>query len=429
MKKFAKTSFYDNVGDLIDYYYSGDPKNYWKLIKRLINNSGTESIPTLIDPNTGHISVDDKDKSNLLNEYFCSITNIDDNNSEVPILEPKTNSSLNSLLVTSNEICDVLKNLKLGKASGEDGISHHMLKYTAYTVCKPLELLFNFSLSTCIFPNIWKTAKVMPLFKKGDRHSISNYRPISLLSTVGKVLERVIFKHLYNYFFENALFYRFQAGFMPGNSAVYQLIEIYHNICLNLEEKKHTCMIFCDISKAFDRVWHKGLLTKLKSYGISGNLLSWIENYLSNRQQKVYINSTSSDVGMIMAGVPQGSILGPLLFLIYINDIADELESTARLFADDTSLIKSSSSCREIELVLNRDLEKLNQWAKTWLVSFNPNKTEIIFISNSDNIEENLDLIFDGTFLNFSSLHRHLGVIFNSNAKWSDHIDEIYKSV
>ena len=189
--------------------------------------------------------------------------------------------------------------MKLGKASGHDGISHHMLKYTAQSIAKPLEIIFNLSLSSGIYPNMWKMATVMPLFKKGDRHSPSNYRPISLLSTVGKVFERVIFKHAHNYFIENSLFYKYQSGFMPGHSTVHQLIEMYHNICLALEEKKHACLVFCDISKAFDRVWHKGLLIKLKSYGILGELLIWISNFLSNRKQKVFISNSFSDPGAI----------------------------------------------------------------------------------------------------------------------------------
>ncbi|PJE77993.1 hypothetical protein CI610_03077 [invertebrate metagenome] len=429
MKKYARQSFYENVGNLIEFYHSSDPKNYWRLVKRLMGNSETSRpIPTLVDPISERLLVDDKAKCNALNDYFCSITSIDDNNNDVPLLEPKTESSFELPVISQNDISDVLMNLKLGKASGSDEISHHMLKYTAKTVCRPLELLFNLSLSTGIYPDTWKFAKVIPLFKKGDRHSPSNYRPISLLSSVGKTFERVIFKYLHNYFLENSLFYQYQSGFMPGHSTVYQLIDLYHNICLDLEEKKHSCLVFCDISKAFDRVWHKGLLVKLKSYGICGNFLSWIENYLTNRRQKVFINNCYSDFGLIHAGVPQGSILGPLFFLIFINDISEILQSTARLFADDTSLKVSSSSCLEIQTVLNRDLDALNRWASTWLVTFNPNKTEVIFISNSDNVDEDLELIFDGHFLNFSSKHRHLGVTLNSDAKWVDHINEIYKS-
>ena len=195
-----------------------------------------------------------------------------------------------------------------------------------------------------------------------------------------------------------------------------------------MKEKKHTCVVFCDISKAFDRVWHRGLVEKLKAYGISGELLTWLKHYLSGRYQKVFLNSTYSSQGLIEAGVPQGSILGPLLFLIFINDIADIFESTSRLFADDTSLLKSSSSCQEIQLTLNRDLETLNTWSKTWLVNFNPDKTDVLFISNSTDIEQDIDLEFDGKVLNFTDYHKHLGVTFNSNAKWGDHVNGIYSS-
>lgn len=178
----------------------------------------------------------------------------------------------------------------------------------------------------------------MPLFKKGDAHQPSNYRPISLLSTVGKVFERILHKHLHNYMLENKLLYKLQSGFLPNNSNVYQLLEIYHEICVNRENKNDTCFVFCDISKAFDKVWHLGLLQKLEAYGISGKLLSLITDYLSDRNQFVFLNNSQSDYLSTNCGVPQGSVLGPFLFLIYINDIADDLESIARLFADDTSI-------------------------------------------------------------------------------------------
>lgn len=430
MKKYSRSNFYENVHGMIDNYFSTDPKAYWRLIKRLLKSSGTSPIiPTLVDPVSDNIITCDVDKADLLNDYFCSITRIDDSNVQIPSIPLKTNKRLNTVRVTHSEIRDVLQILKLGKASGQDEISHHMLKNVCNTICKPLELLFNMSLSAAVYPKLWKLAKVMPLFKKGDRHSPSNYRPISLLSTVGKVFERVIFKHMYNYFIENALFYKYQSGFLSGHSTVYQLIEIYHNICLSLEEKKHTCIVFCDISKAFDRVWHTGLYIKLKSYGIDGELLAWLNDYLHGRHQNVCVNGSFSKLGSIDAGVPQGSILGPLLFLIYINDIADIFNSACRLFADDTSLQCSSSSCLEIQTNLNKDLESLSKWAETWLVSFNPNKTDVLFISNCSDLDELLELEFDGNVLDFTDNHRHLGVTFNSSAKWEDHIEAMYSSV
>ena len=267
----------------------------------------------------------------------------------------------------------------------------------------------------------------MPIFKKGDKSQTNNYRPISLVSCVGKAFERVIFKHVYNHLITNSLIYQYQSGFLPRHSTVHHLIELVHNTCLALEKYEMNCQIFCDISKAFDRVWHRGLLLKLKNYGIDGNLLVWFEDYLKNRNQKVFINNTFSTQKPISAGVPQGSVLGPLLFLIYINDISDDLTGLARLFADDTSLSYSSADIRQIELILNKDLRKLSEWARKWLILFNPVKTEVMLISNIFN-ETDLQLMMDGTILKIVEIHKHLGVYLSSNNKWSKHIDSIIAS-
>ena len=153
-------------------------------------------------------------------------------------------------------------------------------------------------------------------FKKGDKSHASNYIPISLISCVGKTFERIIFKHVYNHLISNSLIYQYQSGFLPGYSTVHHLIELIHHTCLALEKYEINCQIVCDIFKAFDRVWHRGLLHKLKNYGINENLLMWFEDYLNDRNQKVLINGKSSSQKLVSAGVPQGSVLGPLLFLI-----------------------------------------------------------------------------------------------------------------
>jgi hypothetical protein len=228
------------------------------------------------------------------------------------------------------------------KASGPDGISHRMLKETSFSICKPLCTLFNRSLQENTYPTCWKNASVMPLFKKGEHDLCSNYRPIFLISCIGKVMERIIFKYIYSHLHMNNLIYRYQSGFIPGHSSVYQLIDIYHQICKAFDEKKSTCIVFCDISKAFDRVWHKGLLFKLHQCGITNNLNTWIASYLKPRNQSVFVGSSFSDTKFINAGVPQGSVLGPLLFLIYVNDIAENLLSFTRRFADDSSLSVTS---------------------------------------------------------------------------------------
>lgn len=149
-------------------------------------------------------------------------------------------------------------------------------------------------------------------------------------------MEWVVYKHIYNYILEHSLLYAYQSGFLKGHSTVYQLLEIYHNVCQNLDKKLSNIIICCDLSKAFDRVWHVGFIQKLRSYGISGKVLDWVKDYISNRQQVVFINNETSNYGDIKAGVPQGSVLDPLLFMLYANDITDNLHNLARLFADDT---------------------------------------------------------------------------------------------
>ena len=426
MKKAARQNFYCDVYGLIDQFSFGSRKEFWKLVKTLTKSSGNFSqIPPLLNPSNNQITVNDNEKADILNQYFCNISTIDDTNGIVPDFEMRTDSFIDNIDINTNDIIDVIKSLKTNKASGIDEISHIMLRNTAESVCHPLLLLFQRSLNTSTFPSLWQMARVMPIFKKGDRYLPSNYRPIALLSTVGKLFERLIHKHVHNFVVEHNLLYKLQSGFLPNNYTVYQLMEIYHSICLNLEDRKSTGMVFCDVSKAFDRVWHKGLLTKLRGYGISGNLLDFFNSYLSDRKQSVIVNSSSSSFLSTSAGVPQGSVFGPFLFLLYINDIIDNLQSIARLFADDTSMSQSSSNLTEIETVLNKDLDSILDWANSWKVQFNPQKTELLLFSNT---ESHLELKFGNSTITPSSSHKHLGLTFSPDSKWHIHIDNVCKS-
>ena len=168
--------------------------------------------------------------------------------------------------------------LKLGKATGQDNINNRILKEAALQLANPLCDLFNYSMSKSICPNIWKEANVSPIYKKDDPSLVSNYRPISLHSTVGKVMEKVIHKHIYNFLKDHEVLTRLQSGFVPGDSTANQLVDIYNTFCKALDDGKEVGAVFCDISKAFDRVWHKGLLFKLKQAGIGSTLLQWLAN-------------------------------------------------------------------------------------------------------------------------------------------------------
>ncbi len=252
------------------------------------NAKSCQSIPPLLINDNEH-TTSEEEKANALNDYFVSISTVDDTNVNLPRFIAKTNESLNPINVNELEIRDVIDNLEVNKAAGPDEISHRMLKETKSTICKPLCLLFNRSLQEGIYPEKWKIANVMPLFKKGDRNKPCNYRPISLISCIGKVMERIVFKHMYNHLSMHNLIYKNQSGFIPGHSTVYQLIDIYNQICTAFDQRKSTCIIFCDISKAFDRVWHNGLFHKLQQNGFNGTLLRWITDYLSNRRHRVLL--------------------------------------------------------------------------------------------------------------------------------------------
>ena len=394
----------------------------------MIRSSGSATSINQLKDENGVSTSDDYEMACIFNRYFSSISTIDDSNVTIPDFPVRTNASLDIFQITPNQVRDILQILKVGKASGSDYISHQMLKKTCDTVCVPLALLFNISLSKAEYPTQWKIAIVMPLFKNGDKTLASNYRPIALLSTVGKVFEKLVFKKVFNYLFSNGLIYKFQSGFMPGHSTVHQLIEIYYRICMSLDDHCTTFLIFCDISKAFDRVWHLGLLLKLKAYGINGKLYDWFESYISDRRQSVFIGNVKSSLQLTNAGVPQGSVLGPLLFLLYVNDIADNLISLSRLFADDTSLSFTSASPYTIEDVMNGDLEILDNWSKQWLVKFNPQKTKALAFSSSS-VPNDIDIKFQDEVVEFVSYHKHLGITFDSDGKFHSHIENIVQSV
>ena len=216
-----------------------------------------------------------------------------------------------------------------------------------------------------------------------------------------------------------------QSGFIPGDSTVNQLVDIYNTFCKSHDEGKEVRAVFCDISRAFDRVWHRGLLFKLESIGVSDSLLLWFKSYLSDRKQRVALPGAVSAWKYIKAGVPQGSILGPLLFLIYINDIVVDIHSSIRLFADDTSLYIIVDNPQEAANLLNANPAKIHLWASRWLVSFNPSKSESMTFSHKQSKPLHPPLNMAQLYINKVTSHKHLGLIFSDDGSWHEHIDHI----
>ncbi len=293
------------------------PKKWWGLIKLHYGNKIHSNIPALVDGD--RVITDSKEKATLFNDYFCSVYEIENADTALPTLDVFQDVKfIDNISTSTQEINILLKNVDVSKACGYDGIGNKILKICADYITNPLCHIINESLSQGVFPSMWKFANVIPIFKKNDRQDKLNYRPVSLLTCLSKICEKIVFIRLYNFLLEIKFLTPFQSGFRPGDSTTNQLILITHKIFEALERGKEVRMVFLDISKAFDKVWHRGLLLKLERLGVQDPLLKWFRSYLTGRKQRVIIDGQSSDWKQIEAGVPQGSVLGPLLFLFIL---------------------------------------------------------------------------------------------------------------
>ena len=403
------------------------PKKWWRLAKSFLQKDGKKSAypPLKVGDD---LVCDDKSKAEVFNDFFASSSKLEDSHVPKPDSTCNVERVLDKISIQEKDIADLLKCLDISKATGPDQISQVMLKKAGDSIVPSLTQLFNLSLERGVFPSKWKKANVTPIHKKNDNAVVDNYRPVSLLSCVGKLFEKAVFKYVFNFLRDTGAISLKQSGFMPGDSTVYQLTHLYHLFSEAINNQKIVRMVFCDISKAFDRVWHTGLLAKLSRVGITGNLLKWFENYLSNREQRVVINGQSSEWKHIKAGVPQGSVLGPLLFLIFINDITNEVQSSeVRLFADDTILYVIADNPTESVDALNNDLQRIKLWADKWLVKFSPPKTKSLTLSKKQK-QRAPPLTFGNTPIEEIDSHKHLGVTLSHNLSWGEHIDDTIAS-
>ena len=308
--KDAKKTYYSRLANNLNDPNLGS-KRYWSILNQFLHKRKTPRIPPIRDT-SNNIVVDVPKKANIFNNFFANQCSLIDTDSVLPQENFKTNLRINNILLDEAKILALIRALEVNKAHGWDDISIQMIKICDESLVKPLVKIYQFSLDSCIFPNRWKRANVVPVYKnKGDKSVVKNYRPVSLLPIFGKIFEKCIFDSIYTYFEDNNLFTNSQFGFRKGDSCVSQLLSITHNILKGFDANPSldTRGIFLDISKAFDRVWHEGLIFKLKSYGISGPLLLLIQNFLFGRSQRVVLDGQASEWTEVLAGVPQGSIL------------------------------------------------------------------------------------------------------------------------
>uniref|UniRef100_A0A803JLD2 Reverse transcriptase domain-containing protein n=1 Tax=Xenopus tropicalis TaxID=8364 RepID=A0A803JLD2_XENTR len=369
-----------------------------------------EGVGTLLS--RGGTLVDENgEKAEILNSYFSSVyTSEEPDNEGFPFNIPSASNLATGAWVTQEEIQKRLEHVKVNKGPGPDGIHPRVLNELSAVIAKPLHIIFQDSLRFGMVPRDWRIANVVPLFKKGSRSQPENYRPVSLTSVVGKLLEGVIRDRIVEYIAVHNTISLCQHGFMRNRSCQTNLVAFYEEVSRNLDAGMAVDVIYLDFAKAFDTVPHRRLMIKLRNIGLEHNICNWIENWLKDRVQRVVVNGTFSNWTSVVSGVPQGSVLGPLLFNLFINDLEVGIESTVSIFADDTKLCKTISSMQDAA-ALQSDLTKLENWAANWKMRFNVDKCKVMHFGRN-NI--NANYLLNGSVLGASLMEKDLGVFVDN---------------
>ena len=432
--KYAKCKYFsDNLAAS-----RKNPRKTWQLINELSSRQHMKKV--IADIEIGDLKV--SSASEMAEAFNCHFANIGhDLARDIPATDTvpesyliSTNATFSFKSCSSNEVRKLLEELETKKSTGLDNLPPRMLKIAAGVLAPSLAFLFNQSISSGIVPTEWKLARVTPIFKKGKRQVVNNYRPISIIPAVAKVFEKIISDQFFGYLNDNDLLVSCQSGFRSLHSTLTSLLEASNSWSVNIDNGLINGVIFIDLKKAFDTIDHKILLQKLASYGVDYRALKWFDCHLSDRQQKCIVNGELSGSRAVTCGVPQGSLIGPLLFLIYINDLPNCLtKALPRMYADDTSISIAASSLSELELALNAELANLHEWLNVNKLSLNIAKTEFMLIGSrqrlATTIDHSLTVQIKGHEIDGVPHTKSLGVYIDQNLSWSKHVNETAKIV
>ena len=394
------------------------PKSFWSHVRSKLKSK--EPVAPLYERPDEKLSIkhSDKEKANILQKQFSSVFTIEPEG-ELPRFETRTASSIPEVTISSEMVAKKIKALDKSKACGLDGIHPRQLRELVDCVSEPIAKILNRSLKDKMLPVDWKTAVITPIFKKGNKNVAANYRPISLTSIICKIMESFVKEVIIDHLTNKNLISSKQFGFINGRSTTSQLL-IFVDKCADIIAGKGIAdTIYFDFAKAFDTVPFRRLKKKLEGYGINGQIGDWVNDFLTDRTQLVRVNGDSSDPVSVLSGIPQGSVLGPILFVIFINDLPDVVNSTMYLFADDTKLMKEIQSPQDV-VVLQNDVSEMDCWSKTWLIKFNLDKCHVLTFGkpkSSANIYR-----LGNHILQRVQMENDLGVSVDSNLSFENHM-------
>ena len=417
LKKCIKKSV-----NLFEFKIASDKHNPKRLFAYINSKKNLkQSISSLKRPD-GTSCTDSKEMVEILNSQFSGVF-VDENCTDIPVLNnrlPESATPLEGIEFNIQDVMTKLKKLDKNKAPGNDGVHPHVISNLSESMAWPLYLIFKKSLDSGDLPDKWKESNVSPLFKKGCRMEPANYRPVSLTSIPCKILESLVRDRLMSHLEINKLLAKEQHGFVKQKACNTNLMETIDFISQKIANKSSIDIAFLDYAKAFDTVPHLRLRNKLKAYGVVGKASAWINSFLSNRRQRVVMGEIMSNWSQVKSGVPQGSVLGPSLFIIYINDLPENLSNVTKIYADDTKIIADTSR-PDANLDLQKDLDALADWSDRWLIKLNVEKCKIMHLGKRNPLKKYFILdkgerIEVGT----TKFEKDLGIVWSSDASWTE---------